>query len=236
MTEPTTIEDRFLLENYLLGLVFPAKGFVFFRIDNVADYEYLYDRIIAEAGLTQLNGDVWIDPIKMLDSAGNDILQVGEGPPPHLYQIFYGLDPSALKSYKCIPKTTLPVAPDVTTVTTKSWFSYIDGFKSPLDEPHVSTETWLPYGSDMIAFAFHWARQDPALYTLMRFTGKMYNVTVIKDADLIERLIRPGAQVALRTVGFLDTFRYDPTKPWGVSFVPFGATRDEIVKAVMGGK
>jgi len=231
MTEPVSIEDRFLLENYLLGLVFPGNGFVFFRIDNVADYEYLYDRILTEAGLTELTGDQWIDPIRMLDSSGNNILEVEED--LHLYQIFYGIDPSALKTYKCIPKTTLPVAPDVTTVTTKSWFSYIDGFKSPLDKPHVSTETWLPYGSDLIAFAFHWSRQDPGLYPLMRFTGKMYNVTVIKDVDLIQQLIKPGAKVALRTVGFLDPFRYDPTKPWGVKFIPFGADRAAIEKAVL---
>lgn len=231
MSEHVTIEDRFLLENYLLGLVFPEKGFIFFRIDNAADYEYLYDRILTEAGLTALTGDQWINPIKMEDGLGNDILEVEED--LHLYQIFYGIDPSALKTYKCIPRTTLPAAPDVTTVTTKTWFSYIDGFKSPFDEPHVSTETWLPYGSDLIAFAFHWARQDPELYPLMRFTGKMYNVTVVKDVDLIQQLIRPGAKVSLRTVGFLDAFRYDPTKPWNVDFIPFGASREEIEKAML---
>ena len=235
MAEPVDISERFLLENYLLGLVFPGHGFVFFRIDNAADYEYLYDRLLTVAGLTQLTGDVWINPVKLTDTDAKDILEVEEK--LHLYQLFYGIAPSALKTYKCIPKTTLPVAPDVTTVTTKTWFSYIDGFKSPLLKPHVATETWLPYGSDMIAFAFHWARQDPALYPLMRFTGKIYNVTVIKDVDMIEGFLRRTwkPQPSLRTVGFLDAFRYDPKIPWGVNFVPFGASREEITKAVAGG-
>lgn len=231
-----TIEDLFLLENYLLGLVFPAKGYVFFHIERLEDYEYLYDRILDVATLAtagQISADEYLSAVRLLDEDGNDILEVTEK--DHLYHIFYGINPSPLKTYWYFTKTIARGAPDITSMTPKSKWGYIDGFKSPFDAPSVKTEKFIPYGENLTGFAFHNPGTVPirrADDPLLKFEGKMYGVSVIKDVDLIEAILTRRVHARLATLGGLEPFTYNIKEVYGVEAVPFRATRSEIEKAV----
>ena len=233
-----TMEDLFLLENYLLGLVFPEKGYVFFHIERIEDYEYLYDRILDVTSLTtagQISADEHLSSVRLLDEDANDILEVENK--DHIYQIFYGINPSPLKTYWYFTKTMARGAPDVTSMVDKAKWGYIDGFKSPLLEPSVKTEKFIPYGENLTGFAFHNPTTVPirrADNPMLKFEGKMYGVSVIKDVDLIEAILRrrPGGQARLATLGGLETFTYDIKDVYGVNPVPFRATRAQIQEAV----
>jgi len=230
------IEDLFLLENYLLGLVFPAKGYVFFHIERIEDYMYLYDRILDVATLTtagQISADEHLSAVRLLDEAGNDILEVEEK--DHIYHIFYGINPSHLKTYWYFTKTVARGAPDVTTMTPKAKWGYIDGFKSPFEAPSLKTEKFIPYGENMTGFAFHNPGTVPirrADNPMLKFQGKMYGVSVIKDVDLIEGILARKVNARLATLGGLETFTYNIHEVYGVKPVPFMATRAEIEEAV----
>jgi len=232
----SNIEDLFLLENYLLGLVFPAKGYVFFHIERIEDYEYVYDRILDVATLTtagQISADEHLSAVRLLDSEANDILEVEEK--DHLYHIFYGINPSRLKTYWYFTKTVARGAPDVTSMVPKAKWGYIDGFKSPFDAPSIKTEKFIPYGESMTAFAFHNPGTVPirrADDPMLKFEGKMYGVSVIKDVNLIEGILNRRVNARLATLGGLETFTYNVHEVYGVKPVPFMATRAEIEEAV----
>lgn len=231
-----TMEDLFLLENYLLGLVFPAKGYVFFHIERIEDYEYLYDRILDVATLTtagQISADEHLAAVRLLDEDANDIIEVEEK--DHIYHIFYSINPSPLKTYWYFTKTIGRGAPDVTSMVPKAKWGYIDGFMSPFLEPSVRTEKFIPYGENMTGFAFHnpltipiRRRDNP----MLQFEGKMYGVKVIKDVNLIEGILARKVQARLATLGGLEAFTYDIRDVYGVDAVPFRATRAEIEGAV----
>lgn len=233
---PKTIEDLFLLENYLLGLVFPGKGYVFFHIERIEDYEYLYDRILDVATLTtagQISANEHLSAVRLLDTDAHDILEVEEK--DHLYQIFYSIDPSALKTYWYFVKTQARGAPDVTSMVPKAKWGYIDGFTSPFLEPSVKTEKWIPYGENLTGFAFHnpltvpiRRRDNP----MLKFQGKMYGVSVIKDVNLIEGILARRVNARLATLGGLEAFTYNIREVYGVEPVPFMATRAQIEEAV----
>lgn len=231
-----TIEEMFLKENFLLGLVFPAKGYVFLHIERIEDYEYVYDRILDVATLAtsgQLSADEQITAIRLLNEDGNDILEVEEK--DHIYQIFYGLNPSPLKAYWYFTKTVARGAPDVTAMTSKAKWGYIDGFESPFKQPSVKTERFIPYGENMTAFAFYNPLTVPirrADDPMVKFEGKMYGVSVIKDVDLIEGILTRKVNARLATLGGLEPFTYNIGEAYGVEPVPFMATREQIQEAV----
>lgn len=230
------IEDLFLVENYLLGLVWPGKGYVFFHIERLEDYEYVYDRILDVASLTttgQISADEHLSSVRLLDEDGNDIIEVTEK--DHVYQIFYGITPSPLKTFWHFTKTQARGAPDVTSMTDKAKWGFIDGFKSPFDEPSVKSEKFIPHGENLTGFAFHNPLTAPIRRRdnpLLHFQGKMYGVKVIKDVTLIEGILARKVPARLATLGGLESFTYDIPDVYGVKPVPFRATRAEIEEAI----
>ena len=233
------IEDLFLRENYLLGLIWPDKGYVFFHIENLEPYQpYIYDRILDVASLStsgQISVDEHLSAVLLKDKDGNDILEVDEE--DTIYQMFYSINPSALKTYWYFTKSIARGAPLITTMVDKAKYGYIDGFKSPFGEPSPAAEKWIPHGENMSAFAFHNPLTRPIERSddpMMKFEGMMYAVKVIRDVNLIEGILNRRINARLATLGGLDPFDYDVKKVYGVNAVPFMATREQIQKAVQG--
>src|SRR5438552_1462247 len=221
MSSGMSYQDLFLQENHRVALGFPGKGFVFFRIDARDSFSYLYDRILNASAPTtagQISANEFLTVFQLLNANGDSILEVKRE--EHIYHLFYGIAPSALRTYLYVPTQTARRSPDVETIVTRAKWGYIDGFESDFSCPGVRTELFLPFGKNLMGLAV-WNPltiniTDPQLW----FTGLRYNVKVIKNAQQVAQMLNGNLPVRIATVGgVLDDVGYDPVRTWGVNFV-----------------
>lgn len=223
MHKPTPynrINDLILKENFLLGLSFPSVGCVFFRVGARELVPYVYDEI------GDVTSDEWKDSARLGLSAKDitNVLKVEDC--DMIYQVFMGISPSPLKRYLHYPVESIRGNLDETNNYTKSDFGFIDGFESSFNDLSPSTEVWIP--KDMkVGFAWH----NPTNRTIRAMLNLMivrYRVKVVRDPDLIHRILTGRKECRIATVGGVAVTPYNTRSVWDIEPVPFGATLDEI--------
>jgi hypothetical protein len=235
------IRDYLLVENFLFGCGF-KDGWIFFRVERRETFPYLYD-LFAEIPDFAGAGRVAMDPgqyvtakeLKCDTLAATNIFLVKEK--HHAYQIFYGVSPSETRVFPAYPVTTEINTLDVGAhLPSYPHFGFIDGFESPLDKPSPRSMLIIPYGPK-IGFAFHNPSPNP-IKPMMRFIINRLEVSVVKDVDLIMKILDRKIKVTLATIGGIDnpwgTAPSNYLDWWGVLPVRLGATRDEVERAVRG--
>ncbi|MFA5810516.1 MAG: hypothetical protein WC935_09345 [Thermoleophilia bacterium] len=232
---PHDYRQRLLMENFNLGLIFPSKGVVFFRIKLIDEFTYLYDRVLTEGSVStagQISANEYLSAFVLENSSGDGIIEVEDD--NHIYHLFYGIAPSALRTYLYVPSQTARRAPDVETIVTRSKWGYIDGFESPFSTPSPRTELFLPEGANIVAFAIWNPLTIPIVDPLLWFVGANYEVEPIKNVAMIEGMLKGMIPMRLATVGGIEPMDYDTKKRWKVDAIPLNATRQVIEAAVKG--
>lgn len=231
-------DDLFLSENHRVALGFPNHGFVFLRVAARDSFSYMYDRVLTAAQPStagQIGANEFLSAFQLLNALGDSILEVRKE--KHIYHLFYGIAPSALRTYLYVPTQTARRSPDVETIVTRARWGYIDGFESGFTNPSPRTELFLPFGKNLFGLAI-WnpltvAITDPLLW----FLGYRYDVTVIKNASQIQQMLAGNLPVRFATVGGVtDDVSYDPIKTWGVDYVTQDMNGQEIANALRGGR
>ena len=218
------INDLILKENYLLGLSFPSVGSVFFRVNAREYVPFVYDEI------GDVAADEWIDSSRLQLAAKNitDVLAIEDC--DMIYQMFMGISPSPLKSYLHYPMESMRGNLDETNNYTKSDFGFVDGFESAFNNISPKSEVWIP--KDM---KVGWAWHNPTDRTVRAMLNLMivrYRVSVVRDSDLIHRILTGRKECRIATVGGVDVVPYNVRHIWDISAIPFGSTLDEINAAV----
>ena len=224
----TTTYDRInglaLKENYLLGLSFPVIGNVFFRVNSLEFIPYIYDEI------GDLEADEWKDASRLGLSAKDltNILQVEDC--DVLYQVFMGISPGPLKSYLHYPVESMRGNLEVTNNYTRSDFGFIDGNESPFNDISPKTETWIP--KDMkVGYAWH-NPTDRTIRAKLNLMITRYRVNVVRDTELIHRILTGRKECRIATVGGVDALTYNIRSMWDINPIQYGASLDEINAAV----
>jgi len=227
----TTIDDLTLKENYLLALMFPDKGIVPFRI--LAREQLKFDPLVIEYSTvaTAFVLDGWKDASKLghpTDTSVDNILEVDEA--KHLYQVFYGIRPSDIRAYMNYPSGKTRRNLDIKEVSARADFGYVDGNMSPYDDPQPVSEFWVPKDLD-VSFGWH----NPASVSqivITKWVINLYAVEVIKDVDLVEKILKRRVECRIATLGGVESFSYAPENVWKVNPIPLTATKEEIAAAL----
>jgi len=220
------IKDRFLKENQLVGLNFPGQGYIFYRATGVETIYYEYDE---SPGSIAANTQEDAARLPMSAYSIDNMLRVENC--DHLYQVFMGWKPGAVRQYLYYPYETARRNLDVKRIYTKSPFGYIDGFESPYDCPSPDTEIFIPKDVD-VAFAW-WNPLSESVTVEEHILIRRMQVDIIRDSDLIEKILKGTQPCRLVTLGGIDSsFDYDAKSILDVGFVKLGATRSEIEEAV----
>jgi hypothetical protein len=218
------VEHLFLKENYLLGLGFP-DGFIFARIARREVVTYLYDEVSAVAA------DTWVSSAQQGISARNieNAFRVPTAK-DHVLQLFYGIAPSALRTYLGYPVETPQSNLDVAARLEKSDFGYVDGFTSPLNHPAPESEVWIPYRLNA-GWAFYNPTND-SISPLLKFIVLRYSVEYIRNIDLIRRILDRRVECRLATLGGLSSYTYPYRENLGLDPIKLSATDEQIREAV----
>jgi hypothetical protein len=221
------IEGRFLKENHLVGLGFPNQGYVFMRCTGVETI--YYDGYDESPGT--IAADTQEDAARLpIDAYSIDNLLRVENC-DHLYQVFMGWKPGAVRQYLYYPYETARRNLDVKRIYTKSPFGYIDGFESEYDKPSLDTELFIPKDID-VAFAW-WNPLSESVDVELHILIRRLQIDILRDADLIDRILRGTQPCRLVTIGGIEGgFDYDAKSILDVGFVKLGASRGEIEEAV----
>ena len=230
------IDSLFLSENHRLALGFPPqKGFVFLRIMAREGFTYLYDRLLTEGSVAtagQISNNEFLNAFVLENSSGDDILEVEER--NHIYHLFYGISPSALRTYLYVPTMTARRAPDVETITTRAKWGYIDGFESGFDDPSPRTEIFIPPGQNLTAWAIWNPLTIDITDPLLWFTGMIYSVDVIRNAQLVAAMLAGQQPVRFATIGGVtEEVQYDPRRIWDVDLIKPTASATDIAAALV---
>lgn len=223
-----SIESHTLLENQRLLLMFPGKGIIPLKILQKDYREYLYEE------LGPIGADEWKSHARLDISAENvdNLLEVKNK--DRVYQVFYGISPSALRAYLGYPLEQSRGELDTINVASKSKFGYIDGFKSPIDNPSPDTELFIPYNLDV---GFGW--YNPLTYGIpeprIDLRIYRYKTKLIKDVELISNLLSGRYASRIATLGGLTSFSYDHKDVWGINPIPLGSTSSQISN-ILGGR
>lgn len=221
------IESKFLKENQLVGLGFPIQGYVFLRCTGVENIIY-NDYVESPASIA---ADTYEDPARLPIAAYNidNLLKVEDC--DHVYQVFMGWSPGAVRQYLYYPMETSRRNLDVKPIYQKSPFGYVEGFDSTKDQPSPDTELFIPQKVD-VAFAW-WNPLSSAETVSMNILIRRMQVDVIRDADLIDRILKGSQPCRLVSLGGIESsFNYNAKDVFDVDFVKLGAAREEIDQAV----
>lgn len=224
--DTSKIEGKFLKENQLLGLGFPGQGFIFMRCTGAEDIFYEYNESPAS-----IAADTFEDASRLGIAAYSidNLLRVENC--EHVYQVFMGWKPGAVRQYLYYPYETARRNLDVKRIYTKSPFGYIDGFESPYDSPSPQTEIFIPKDVE-VSFAW-WNPLNVAVTVEEHLLIRRLQVDILRDADLIERILKGQQPCRLTTLGGIgDSFDYNARKTLDIDFVRLGASRDQIEAAV----
>ena len=231
MPTAKTIDELQLLENYLLALNFPDKGIVPFRI--LTREHITWDPYVVKysSTTTPFPANGWKDSAKIghpTDTSIDNILEIETK--LHLYQLFYGIRQSDVRAYLSYPEGKTRRNIDAKSVSSRADFGFVDGSMSPYDDPKPVSEVWIPKDLD-IGFAWHSrASVDQEIY--VKWILNLYGVELIKDVDLVEKMIRRKVECRIATLGGVDSFIYDTKTVWGVDPIALTATREEIEAAL----
>ena len=224
--DTSNIESRFLKENQLLGLGFPGQGYVFMRCTGVETIFYEYDE---SPGAVAANTQEDALRLPMSAVSIDNLLRVEQC--DHIYQVFMGWKPGAVRQYLYYPYETARRNLDVRRIYTKSPFGYIDGFESPYDRPSPETEMFIPKDID-VAFAW-WNPLGVSATVEEHLCIRRLKVDFLREPDLIERILKGTQPCRITTLGGIgDSFDYKAKKLLDVDFVKLGASHDEIEDAV----
>lgn len=229
------IKDLFLKENYLLALNFPADGIVPLRVLAREFVEYKYQAVsITNEGARTTTGtvaaDTMVDASRLTLSTYNidNVLRVIDC--NHVYQVFMGIRPSAIRRYLYYPLEKSRGNLDVKPVYTKSPHGYIDGFESPYGSPSEQSEMWIPKNID-VGFSWH-NPLSAAVQIDLNILIVKYAVKVLRDADTVEGIIRGKTPARIATLGGIDPIEYSPRDVFNTDLIPFDATREQIESAL----
>lgn len=214
------VDKLILKENFLLGLSFPGAGCVFFRVSAREYVPYVYDEV------GDVDADEWIDSTRLGLSAKNitDVLHVEDC--DEIYQVFMGISPGPLKCYTHYPVDSIRGNLDETNNYTKSDFGFVDGFESSFNNLSPKTEIWIPRGMK-VGFAWH-NPTDRTVRALLNLMIVRYRVQIIRDSDLIHRILTGRKECRIATIGGVDQISYNTRHVWDIDPVPFDSTLDEI--------
>lgn len=225
----SNISDRFLKENQLLGLGFPGQGYVFFRCTGLEEVFYEYNE-----SPSTVAADTFEDASRLGIAAYkiDNLLRVEKC--DHIYQVFMGWKPGAVRQYLYYPYETARRNLDVKRIYTKSPFGYIDGFESPYDKPSMESEIFIPKGVE-VAFAW-WNPLSAAVTVEEHLLIRRLEVDILRDADLVERIMKGQQPCRITTLGGVgDSFNYPVRDALDIGFVKLGSSRSEIESAVAKG-
>ena len=227
----TTIDDLTLKENFLVCLNFPDKGVVPFRV--LAREQLKFDPyVIGYTGTSNVfTADVWKDASKLghpSDTSVDNILEVDTA--LQLYQVFYGITPSVVRAYMNYPSGKPRRNLNIKEVSSKADFGYIDGYMSPYDDPQSVSEFWVPKDLD-VSFAWYNPASVSNIITT-KWIINLYAVGIIKDVDLVEKILKRRVECRIVTLGGVDAFSYPVDNVWHVTPIPLTATKEEIAEAL----
>ncbi len=222
-TDFSDVEKHLLKENYILGLNVPSAGLVFFRIEAKEVINYVYDEI------AELGPGSFVNYQRLGISSFNVSNAFEVKHEPIIYQIFYGIEPSAVRMYVGYP-VDMPIGNlETRNVFASGPFGFKDGFQSPFPKPSFLTELFIPYNLQI-----GWALANPLndnAKPLVNFVIGKYVVDVICDPDLIMRIMSGKKEARIATLGgatYNSSLRYDVKSTWGIDPIPMDATAEEI--------
>jgi hypothetical protein len=230
-TEKITIDDLRLKENWLVALNFPGAGIVAFRVMAVEPNQFSPYLVRYSSTQEHFDADQWKDAAKIphpTDPSIDNIFEVKQS--DILYQVFYGIKGTDNRAYMQYPSGKPRRNLSVKAVYMKADYGYIDGGMSPYDDPKPCSEIWIPRNIDV---AFSWyntaaVQQD----ILTKWIINMYKIQLIRDVDLLDKIIKRKIECRIVTLGGIEQFQYDPIAVWGVNPVKFTDTREEIAESL----
>lgn len=233
------IEHLFLKENYLLALNFPGVqegGVLPLRVLAREMIQYKYQAVTetnegARATTGTVAADTQEDSSRLTLATFNldNVLRVTDC--NHVYQVFMGIKPSAIRQYLYYPFEKSRRNLDVKSIFTKSPYGYIDGFESPYDFPSEQSELWIPKDVD-VGFAWHNPLNSAEQIDIKLFIVR-YLIKVVRDADIVENILKGKLPIRVATLGGIDSFTYDSRNVFNADLIPFDAPRDKIEAALM---
>ena len=231
VTEKITIEDLRLKENWLVALNFPNKGIVPFRVLGVEQNQFSPYLVKYSTTQEEFGPDQWKDAAKIphpADSSIDNIFEVKQA--DILYQLFYGIQGVDRRAYLQYPSGKPRRNLSVKAVYMKADYGYIDGRMSPYNDPKPCSEIWVPRNVDI---AFSWYNTAPVSQRIItKWIINMYRVQVVRDVDLVDKIINRKIECRIVTLGGIEQFQYEPSAVWGVNPVTLTDTKKEIAEAL----
>lgn len=231
----SNIKHRFLKENFFLALNMPSEGIIPFRIEAMEMVEYRYQAVSKTnegswATTGTIAADTVVDPSMLTMGEYNidNALKVTDC--NHIYQVFIGIKPSAIKYYLYYPSDTARKGLDIKPIFNKAPYGAIDGFTSPYNKPSEQSEIFIPKG---IEVGFSWfnplaTAEQVDINVLIR----KYLVSGLRDTDIVEGILKNKVPVRIASLGGITSLVYDPRNIFGMDAIPFNATREEIDAAL----
>jgi hypothetical protein len=220
------IEPRFLRENQLAALGFPGQGYLFCRCTGVEEIDYHYDEVPGT-----IAANTWADSARLTMSTYSidNLLRVENC--NHVYQVFMGWRPGAVRQYLYYPFDTPRRNLDVKNVYTKSPFGYIEGFESEYDMPSPKTELFIPKDVE-VGFAWWNPLPEPVDVEVNILIRRM-TVDFLRDVDIVEKILTNKQPCRLVSPGGIGTdVGFRPRDVLNIDLVPLGSTRSQIEAAL----
>lgn len=231
------LDKALVKENYNIALGF-SQGYIFYRVTHKELFPLLYDPFaeitnFAGAGTTDLAAATYISAKEFPSStlSSTNIFHVKQA--DHMYQLFFGISPSVCRVFPAYPRETeINQLDEGIHLSSYPIFGFIDGFESPFNKPSPRSQMFIPYGP-LVGFAFY-NYANYSIKPMLRFIVNRLQVEVIKDPDLIQKIIRRRVECTFATVGGLDNIwkagQY--RKWWDVDPINLLANREDILAAV----
>lgn len=220
------IEGKFIKENQLLALGFPTQGFVFYRV--LGDEDILYE--YTESPGT-ISSQTWSDAARLPMSAYSidNILRVEDC--NHVYQVFMGWSPGAIRQYLYYPYETARRNLDVKRVYQNAPFGYITGFESPYSRPSPLTELFIPKDVEV---GFAWYNPLSTSETVkINLLIRRLNVEILRDSDLVYNILTGKQPCRLTTIGGIEgSLDYNMRSIYDVDPINLGADKAKIEEAL----
>lgn len=235
--DTSKINHLFLRDNFLLGLNFTRDGIVPLRVlgREMIVYEYPAISKTNEGSRTTTGtvaADTFVSSSRLTFSEYNidNALRVLDC--NHVYQVFMGIKPSAIRQYLYYPSESSRRGLDVKPIFSKSPYGYLDGFESPYNAPSEQSEIFIPKGID-IGFAWYNPLSVAKQIDLNLLVVK-YLVKVVRDGDIVESMIKGKTPARIATVGGItgESLGYNSRIVFNTDLIPFTATREDIEGAI----
>jgi hypothetical protein len=230
-SEHQNIEDLRLKENWLVALNFPGMGIVPFRVLGIEQNQFSPYVVEYATGNEVFPADGWKDAAKIPHPADRSIDNIFEVKQADiLYQLFYGIKGVENRAYLQYPSGKPRRNLSVKAMYMKADYGYVDGRMSPYNDPKPCSEIWVPRNIDI---AFSWYNTAPIPDEIItKWIINMYKVEVLRDVDIVDKIINRKLECRIVTLGGIESFSYDPSVIWGVNPVRLTDTKAEIAKAL----